>query len=62
MVLDEKFEAVNEASAKLYKLADWAALCRNEAMQKEVEVALDRILGSFGVELDALVEQYGEGS
>lgn len=62
MVLDEKFEEINEAAARLYKLADWSELCRSEAMQRDVGAALDRLLGSFGAELDALVEQYGEGS
>jgi len=60
MVFDEKFKAVNEASARLYKLADRSELCGSEDMKKDVSYALERLLDNFAEELADLIEQYGE--
>ena len=62
MVLDKKFQDLGAAADRLYKIADWAELCRNEAMQKDVSEALDQILGEFQSKLDTLISAYGEGS
>jgi hypothetical protein len=60
MVFDEKFRAINEAAARLYKIADMAELCGNAGMQSDVGYALARLLDNFDEELSGLIDEYGE--